>query len=166
MNPRTTLRRATPADRERLWFVRTLAIAGINDGHYRRAQLNQWAAVPMPVQFDEVIRTQPLVVAETTGGAVVGMGFLDQTTGEVNAIFVHPEYQRRGIGTKILLELEQIARNSGLECLRLSATLNSVPFYKAAGYAELAESNYSHPNGFELRCVVMSKHLIEAPLER
>lgn len=110
----------------------------------------------MPEQFDETIHAKAFLVAETDG-VIVGHGFLDKGTGEIEAIFVDPNSQRRGIGTQLLAALERIAQDAGLDSLRLSATLNSVQFYKRAGFTELSASKYQHPAGFELACLLMHK---------
>lgn len=158
MGSATIIRRAIPDDKDFIWAVRTRAIAGIGGNHYSRKELEQWSAVPMPEQFDETIRTKAFLVAETNG-VIVGHGFLDKETGEIGAIFVDPNSRRRGIGTQLLIALEKIARSLGLASLHLSATLNSIEFYKAAGFTELNVSKYQHPSGFELACVLMHKAL-------
>lgn len=156
----TTIRRAIPDDKDFIWSVRTRAIAGIRGNHYSRKELEKWSTVPMPEQFDETIHTKAFLVAETDD-VIVGHGFLDKETGEIDAKFVDPNSQRRGVGTQLLIALEKIARDSGLASLHLSATLNAVEFYEAAGFTELNVSKYQHPSGFELACVLMRKALDE-----
>lgn len=160
MGSATTIRRARPEDKDALWAVRTRAIAHIGGNFYSREELERWFMASMPERFDETIRTKAFLVAETDG-VIVGHGFLDRETGEIDAIFVDPSSQRRGIGTQLLIALERIARSVGLTSLHLSATLNSVPFYRRAGFAEFKVSKYQHPQGFELACVVMRKTLYE-----
>jgi ribosomal protein S18 acetylase RimI-like enzyme len=51
---------------------------------------------------------------------------------------VHADFQRRGIGLRMLREAEQQARASGLEWLHVDFTADLEPFYRAAGYVGTA----------------------------
>lgn len=114
----------------------------------------------MPAKFDEVIRTMKFIVAEDDDD-IIGCGFLDLETARIEAIFVRPDRVRRGTGTKLLMSLEQTARDAGLKSLHLTATLNAVEFYKSAGYTPRGKAKFRHPNGFELDGVSMEKRLAE-----
>ena len=46
--------------------------------------------------------------------------------------------------------------------LHLSASLNAVPFYRAAGFVALREEAYAHPSGISLASVAMEKVLAAA----
>ena len=46
--------------------------------------------------------------------------------------------------------------------LHLSASLNAVPFYRAAGFVALREEAYAHPSGISLASVAMEKVLAPA----
>ena len=55
----------------------------------------------------------------------------------IRAFFVHPDWIRRGIGSRILETCEQAAVDSGFRRLEMGATLTGVPLYRARGYIEL-----------------------------
>ena len=67
-----------------------------------------------------------------------------------------------GIGKRLLAALEQLARGRGIARLHLSASLNAVPFYRAAGFVALREEAYAHPSGISLASVAMEKQLVVA----
>ena len=77
-----------------------------------------------------------------------------------DAVFVKPEYARRGVAREVMQVLEQTAKQAGIKKLRLSSTLNAVPFYKAMGFHDLESSVYHSPSGVSLDCMLMEKYLL------
>jgi len=152
------IRRATDRDRQGICTVHVRAIREVCSRSYSEEQITSWAGLLSPDSYVAVVRDRFLVVAEDTVG-IVGFGQLNQTKGEVEAVYVLPERQRERIGGALLHSLEDAARAAGLKKLYLSATLNSVPFYRKAGYVEEASTVHRLPNGVELPCVRMSKEL-------
>jgi len=97
-------------------------------------------------------------VAEEAGH-IVGYAVLNLDTGEINAAFVEPSHQGRGIALQLMQQLESMARERGLPRLFLSASLNAVPFYERAGFLSLREELYRHRCGVDLKSVFMEKLL-------
>lgn len=87
----------------------------------------------MPSSFASRIATEIFVVAEADS-RIVGFAGLKASTSEVDAVFVSPEFAGHGLGKRLLLYVESLARELRLPSLSLKASLNSVAFYKAAGY--------------------------------
>ena len=149
MNAAIDIRKATPADREAIWQVRTAAIRGLCKSHYGEELVEAWARVPPPGDFVEVIRERDFLVAECSD-EIVGFGFINRQSAQLEAILVAPDFARRGIGTALLAALEAMARQAGLSRLTLSSSLNAVGFYNAAGYRAIEETTWHHPAGFSL----------------
>src|SRR5690348_5817521 len=126
-------RNATPADLEAIWRVRSASIRGLCKSDYGDTEAEAWAKAQPPDNFSDVILERDFVVAEGDG-EILGFAFMDRHRGEVEAVFVGPEFSRQGIGTELLTRLETIARHAGLQRLMLSSSLNAVRFYEAAGY--------------------------------
>jgi N-acetylglutamate synthase-like GNAT family acetyltransferase len=116
----------------------------------------------MPEDFEEVIHSMKFLVAEREG-RLVGFGFLDPASARIEALFVDPVCQGRGIGKRLLDSLEMVARDSGAVALRLSSTLNAVEFYRTAGFRVVQEATYHHAGGLELACTHMEKRLSVDP---
>jgi GNAT superfamily N-acetyltransferase len=55
---------------------------------------------------------------------------------KIRAFFVHPDWARRGIGSRILEVCEAAAAAAGFRRLEMGATLTGVPLYLARGYVE------------------------------
>jgi GNAT superfamily N-acetyltransferase len=151
-------RRATRQDAALVWRVRTRAIEAIPRSYYDEQDIARWASAAMPKEFEDVIVSLDVVVAERLG-QIIGWGFVDRGESCVEAVFVDPGFQGAGVGTRILAMIEEIARNAGVKSLTLSSTLNAVQFYEHRGFEHHRRSKYHHPEGFDLDCVVMVKKL-------
>jgi N-acetylglutamate synthase-like GNAT family acetyltransferase len=132
------------------------AVTGIRTELYTTEEIQAWATPKKPESYEESIRSKEFFVAEENR-VIVGFGILNQSTTEVEAVYVSPKAGRRGIGLSLLQKLEERARALGLKELRLNASLNAVPFYKRAGYVGQAESKYRLSTGLEIACVPMLK---------
>lgn len=76
---------------------------------------------------------------------------------KIRAFFVHPDWTRRGIGTRILQACEQAAGAAGFSRFEMGATLTGVPLYKARGYTAVDSTNVPLANGEFLTVVRMTK---------
>lgn len=161
MSPAIQIRKATPADEHPIWRVRTASIRALCMSHYGDELVEAWASAPPPENFADVIRERDFLVAQCSG-EIVGFGFINRPSAQLEAIFVAPKFARRGIGTMLLASLEETARQVGLSHLTLSSSLNAVSFYNAAGYRVIEETTWHHPAGFSLECVQMAKELMSA----
>jgi GNAT superfamily N-acetyltransferase len=73
----------------------------------------------------------------------------------VRAMFVRPDWTRRGLGRRILEECERAARAEGFTRLALVATLPGLPLYLAYGFEPRDEHDVTLPDGVAIPCVSM-----------
>ena len=66
----------------------------------------------------------------------IGTGIVFGNTAWLAHIIVNPEFRRRGIGRKIVIELLNIIKNTGCETVSLIATELGCPIYEKAGFIE------------------------------
>ncbi len=78
-------------------------------------------------------------------------------TAKIRAFFVHPDWARRGIGTRVLEACESAAMAEGFRRFEMGATLTGVALYKARGYREVEEIGVPLGDGELLRIVRMEK---------
>jgi GNAT superfamily N-acetyltransferase len=76
---------------------------------------------------------------------------------KVRAIFVHPEFARRGLGSLILAAVESAAREAGFRRFEMGSTLTGVPLYRLRGYVEVERIAVPLKNGRVLPVVKMVK---------
>ena len=158
-------RRAEPADLPELWALRTRAVRTSCASHYAPDVIDAWCASPAPESLPRLVAAGGAWVAEENG-RVLGYAILEMDSGEVDAVFVEPGQQGRGIALRLLAALEAMPAARGVGRLFLSASLNAVPFYQRAGFTSLREELYPHRSGIELRSVFMEKLLHAASMDR
>jgi GNAT superfamily N-acetyltransferase len=68
--------------------------------------------------------------------AVRDSAFLNPETdaAKIRAFFIHPDWARRGLGSRLLAHCEQAAQAAGFSRFEMAATLTGVPLYLARGY--------------------------------
>jgi GNAT superfamily N-acetyltransferase len=76
---------------------------------------------------------------------------------KVRAIFVHPGFARRGLGSLILATVEDAARQAGFTRFEMGSTLTGVPLYRLKGYVEVERIAVPLSNGESLPVVKMIK---------
>jgi len=151
-------RHAEPAELPTLWALRTRAIRSSCAGHYPLEIIEAWCAATPPEKMAALIAAGGTLVEEEDG-LVIGYAILDLVTGEVDAAFVDPAWQGRGVGRRLLAALDAIALRHGLCRLFVSSSLNAVSAYERAGYVALRRERYPHRSGLQLESVFMEKIL-------
>ena len=76
---------------------------------------------------------------------------------KIRAIFVHPGWARRGLGTLMLEYCEERAREAGFTRLEMGSTLTGAPLYRLKGYVERERIAIALPNGEALPVIRMTK---------
>jgi GNAT superfamily N-acetyltransferase len=76
---------------------------------------------------------------------------------KVRAIFVHPDFARRGLGSTILARVEAKAVAAGFTRFEMGSTLTGVPLYTLKGYVEVERIGVPLWNGEALPVVKMVK---------
>jgi GNAT superfamily N-acetyltransferase len=95
------------------------------------------------------------------GDRAGGVRFLDpaRDPARVRAMFVHPDYARRGLGRAILALCEAAARAERFQRLELMATLPGEPLYAACGFRVVERVTITLPDGVEVGGARMEKPL-------
>src|SRR5512136_2546550 len=116
-----------------------------------------------PGMFAYLIKYSISLVACQPEGRVLGfiMGYISGRGGAVYTLDVHPRYRRKGIGSRLILALEEELRALGAKSMRLEAATEdpvAVNLYRKAGYREreLVRNYYV----WEKDAVRMWKHLV------
>jgi putative acetyltransferase len=151
------IRRATLLDRQAIYEIQRSAILETCRRSYPEEDVTVWAGLLSPDSY-HAIHDRYFVVAEC-GGRIQGFGQLDEQEGEVEAIYVSPAAEGKGIGSAILRHLEDRARACGLKELKVRSTLNAESFYARHGYQHLALIRYRLVPSLMLNCVEMRKQL-------
>jgi GNAT superfamily N-acetyltransferase len=180
-----TLRLATAADIPALHALIEASVRGLQAGDYTPAQIEGALGTVLGLDtqllvdqtyfvaeaFDSYAKTHQHLAAcggwskrKTLFGAdratVREPELLDPgvDAAKVRAIFVHPAFARRGLGSLILAAVEAAARTAGFTRYEMGSTLTGVPLYRLKGYLEVERIAVPLPNGEALPVVKMVKN--------
>lgn len=81
---------------------------------------------------------QRQVLVAIVGNRIVGTASLDRAM--VRSVFVDPGFQRRGVGRRLMLEIEQTARANGVTVLTVPSSVTAEPFYSRLGFRPVRDS--------------------------
>jgi putative acetyltransferase len=152
------IRRAVPSDCPSIYEAHTRAIRELCSEDYDQIQIEAWAGPRKPTDYLKPISSGRLFVAEIDN-KVVGFSEYDEETKELKAVYVNPDYARRGIGTALFTHACDEARAEGLDSLWLDASLTAVPFYLAVRCERQQDTRHRLMSGVELGCVRMTINL-------
>ncbi len=83
----------------------------------------------------------------------------DCDAARIRAMYTHPDWARRGIGTWLLSLGESAARDAGFKTIELGSTIPGEPFYLACGYEEIERYTHIGANGADNVVIKMMKLL-------
>ena len=96
---------------------------------------------PRAVQFIRDFHSDAKILERHREGEILGVeqrrkiiGTAAMVAGEIFGVFVHPEFQRKGIGSMLMRQLEARAVARGYDEAVLSVSLPSRAFYEHLGY--------------------------------
>jgi len=124
----------------------------INAKDYSKEQLNVWATGEIDfVKWNQSFQEHYSVVA-VDNGIIVGFGDIDYT-GYLERLFVHSDYQGKGIAAAICNELEQAV---GVDRIITHASITARYFFENRGYKVVKEQQVER-QGIFLTNFVMIK---------
>lgn len=104
-----------------------------------------------PIRVQALLDKRDIVVA-LLGARVVGTAGLDGDI--VRTVFVAPDVQSRGVGRRLMHELERRARTRGIMKLSVPSSITAELFYTKLGFAVVRDSYH----GAE-RTIIMERRL-------
>ena len=129
----------------------------INAKDYTKQQLAIWATGDVDLSvWDKSFLEHNTLVAEENN-IIVGFGDMDNN-GYLDRLFVHKDYQGKGIATSIIIELERQSKIHGISIFSTRASITAKPFLEKHGYHVVSENKVIR-NGVELINFIMEKHL-------
>jgi putative acetyltransferase len=153
------VRPVTRADHAELRVIFNDAVTRLGAAHYDAAQVRAWLArgehADFTAQFDQGL----LLVAER-GGRVVGFIQLAPIN-QLALLYVHSAFARQGVATALCEQLEQLARQAGVECLQVAASRCARAFFAGRGY-RLDGNEWVDCDGQQLERFRMHKRLTPA----
>jgi GNAT superfamily N-acetyltransferase len=76
---------------------------------------------------------------------------------KIRAIFVHPDFARKGLGSALLQTAEEAAQREGFTHFEMGSTLTGVALYQLKGYEAIEEMDVPVAEGRSISIVRMAK---------
>ena len=146
------IREYKPADCEQLAELFYNTVHSINAKDYTEEQLNVWATGRVDLQEWNLSFLKHKTVVAIEGDEIVGFGDID-TSGYLDRLFVHKDYQRLGIASVICNELESTVKGKSITT---HASITAKPFFQQRGYRVVKEQKVIR-QGIALTNYVMEK---------
>ena len=79
-------------------------------------------------------------------------------TGYLDRLYVHPDYLRKGIASKLVEELEEYAKKHGSHVINVTSSITSKAFFESKGY-KVIEEQINERRGERLLRYLMEKKI-------
>ena len=138
--PGGIIRRFRPEDARAVTTLIANTLLVSNTGDYSLEEISTLAA-GYSSRTLQALSSQTDVWVYTEGRLIQGVVCLDGST--VQALFVAPDRQGRGVGRALLRLIEGHARRRGVTALEVPASLTAVAFYLRVGFHSLGPGRSS-----------------------
>ena len=142
------IRRYLPTDCKEIITLFYNTVHSVNAKDYTKKQLDVWATGKENLNDWNKSLLNHYTLVATIAGVIVGFGDIDKS-GYLNRLFVHKDYQQKGIGSVLCNELEKISPNK----ITVHASITAKPFFLKRNYTmikkqEVIRQNISLTNFF------------------
>lgn len=151
------VRRYRPDEAPELWRLFHNTIRNVNTRDYTEEQVRVWApdTVDPEKWRQRMAGINPFLCVE--GDVIVGYTDV-QETGLIDHFFVHHEWQRCGVGTRLMEAIHEEAERLGLDQMHSHVSLTARPFYEAHGF-HVEKEQEVEDGGLTFRNFLMRKRL-------
>ena len=128
------LREYITSDCEQLSKLFFQTVHSVNAKDYTKEQLDVWATGTVDLKEWDKSFTEHYTVVAIDNNIIVGFGDIDKT-GYLDRLYVHADYQGKGVATAICNRLEQ-----AVQCkITTHASITAKPFFEKRGYKVVKE---------------------------
>lgn len=115
----------------------------VNAKDYTKEQLDVWATGKVELEKWDKSFQEHFTVVAVDNEIIVGFGDIDKT-GYLDRLYVHHDYQRRGVATAICNELEKAVQSN----ITTYASITAKPFFEKRGYKVVKEQQVERQGVF------------------
>lgn len=129
-------------------------IHSINIKDYSKKQVDVWASKNIDIKKFNKSLLENFSIVAIKNDMIVGFGDIN-IEGYLDRLYVHKNYQRKGIGTLICDNLE---KNISYRKIITHSSITAKPFFKSRNYI-IMKKQYVKRNNIYLKNYVMEKYL-------
>ena len=134
-------------------------VLAINRRDYSQAEVEDWASCGDNLaNIKDMIKTHYFIVAVNQQSEIVGFSSITPQ-GYLHSMFVHKDFQGKGIAIMLLNEIEQYAITNGIVRITSEVSLTARPFFEKRGYI-VEEEQKRKANQLSLTNFWMAKQMI------
>lgn len=111
----------------------------VNSKDYTKEEVEDWASCGDSVEhWKELLAKNNYIGALDGQGGIVGFSSMN-AEGYLHSMFVHKDWQGKGVATLLLSEVEKIARRYGVHKISVEVSVTARPFFEKHGYKVVKE---------------------------
>ena len=134
-----TIRKYKPVDCAAMAKLFYDTVHTINAMDYTKEQLNVWAKESVDLEAWNISFLNHNTLIAEINGEILGFADMDNF-GYLDRLYVHKDFQRRGIAAALLNELERCAKETGILSFETYASITARSFFEKQGYTVEAEN--------------------------
>lgn len=150
-----TIRPALEDDADHISGVILRALRETNAKDYTDEIIERVERSFSPGAVRQLIGKRTVFVA-AIGSRIVGTASLDGSV--IRTVFVAPDVQGRGVGKRLMAEVERTARERNIPSLTVPSSVTAETFYARLGFSAVRDSYYGNE-----RTIIMERSLDDAP---
>jgi len=151
------IRQATLEDLPEITSIFRDTIRSVNSKHYSDKQIQVWSSGANDIEkWEERIKNLYFLVAEVKN-QIVGFAYLDKGY-YLDGMFVHKDYQRRTIGSKLLRIIESRVSVNGFEIIKSDVSISALDFFDSHFY-EVEKKQKKNFKGLAFENYIVYKEL-------
>ena len=151
------IRQATIEDLPEITSIFRNTIRTVNSKHYSEKQIQVWSSGADDIEkWEERIKNLYFLVAEIKN-QIVGFSYLDKGH-YLDGIFVHKDFQRRTIGSKLLRIIESRVSINGFEIIKSDISISALDFFDSHFY-EVEKKQKKNFKGLSFENYIVYKEL-------
>lgn len=133
-------------------------VLNINIKHYTKEEVEDWASCgDNPGRWKELLSYNQYIGAFNEESLMVGFSSMNKE-GYLHSMFIHKNWQGKGVATQLLSEVEHMARQYKVTEITTEVSLTARPFFEKKGY-EVVNIQKCRANKLKLTNFVMRKLL-------
>ena len=150
------LRKYEPSDGDAMAALFYDTVHSVNAGDYTKEQLDAWAPGRMDREAGNVSFLAHYTLVAEADEKIIGFGDID-SDGYLDRLFVHKDYQKRGVATALCNVLERVVRERNITA---HVSITARPFYEHRGYRVIKAQQVSRQGIF------LTNYVMEKPCKR